>query len=65
METRNLLITWLNALINYLDSGTEARTMWFRPEMSSIFYVESACEAIKVTKDKVNDLLVLKQLMTF
>lgn len=39
--------------------------MWFRPEMSSIFYVESDCETIKVTKNEVNDLFMLKQLMMF
>lgn len=38
--------------------------MWFRPEMNSIFYVESTCKTIKVTKDEVNDLFMLK-LMTF
>lgn len=70
MEMRNSLIVWLNALINYSERKreereTEARTMWFRPEMSSIFYVESDCEAIKVAKDEVNDLFMLKQLMPF
>jgi len=36
--------------------------MWFRPEMSSIFYVES-CETIKVTKDEVNDLFMLNDIL--
>lgn len=39
--------------------------MWFRPEMNSIFYVESNCETIKVAKNEVNNLFMLKQLMTF
>lgn len=41
------------------------RAMWFRPEMSSIFYVESDREAIKAAKDEVNDLFMLKRLMAF
>lgn len=37
------------------------RIMWFRPEMSSIFYVESNCETVKVIKNEVNDMFILKQ----
>lgn len=64
MEMRNSLIAWLDALINLFKKGerekeTEARTMWFRPEMSSTFYVESDCEAVEVAKDEVNDLFML------
>lgn len=34
--------------------------MWFRPEMSSIFYVESDRETIKVTKNEVNNWFTFK-----
>lgn len=51
--------------VNKLFRKREARTMWFRPEMSSIFYVESNYETIKAVTNEVNDLFMLKQLMTF
>ncbi|XP_018305708.1 uncharacterized protein [Mycetomoellerius zeteki] len=36
--------------------------MWFRPEMNSIFYVESTCKTIKVTKDEMEtEVRTLKQ----
>ncbi|XP_071645493.1 uncharacterized protein [Temnothorax longispinosus] len=36
--------------------------MWFRPEMSSIFYVESDCETIKVAKNEMEaEVRTLKQ----
>ncbi|XP_011883350.1 PREDICTED: uncharacterized protein LOC105570618 isoform X3 [Vollenhovia emeryi] len=39
--------------------------MWFRPEMSSIFYVESDCETIKVAKNEMEaEVRTLKQELT-
>lgn len=43
-------------LMNYLKT----RTMWYHQEMNSIFYVESDCESVKLVKDKVNGLFMLK-----